>query len=365
MRNTKKTVLKPLLESNKGIHLTVYLVNRGDLVDLKTQLREAINQCYEWVNPVLSIDDRNKFLEPLDALLEDARIFNEMKGNIGIFRNQESFRLLNIPVDVEPTCQVATSFHVKPLLKWMQSDQEFLLLGLSQESIDLYIGSQSTLKLIDSLFFADNLIDKKFKEKEIIFWLSGWVSEIAKHTKPKLYMAGEKAILKNVARALKYRCTVKKPVSKNFSEKNLNHIVSLIRNAIKVDSRKVIEKCLFDFRLAEQDNRVQKNIFQIARSAVQGRVRKLLVSYDFNIYGKIDRKSGDLVIHPFDLDHEDDDILDDLAQMVLSQGGEVVVASHDEIPKGRPILAILEQDEKELEKSKNVGLVETLLERYG
>ncbi len=103
-----------------------------------------------------------------------------------------------------------------------------------------------------------------------------------------------------------------------------------------------------------------KNIFQIARAVVRGQVRKLVIMEDISIFGKIDRKSGGLAIHPFDQDHEDDDILDDLAQMVLSQGGEVIVAPRDQIPKGRPILAILEDDGTDLEYEK-----EAIQERFG
>ena len=65
------------------------------------------------------------------------------------------------------------------------------------------------------------------------------------------------------------------------------------------------------------------------------------------------------------MDHEDDDILDDLAQIVLSQGGEVIVASKNEIPKGRPILAILDDGGKEIEKIKNIRHREVLQERFG
>ncbi|HND86606.1 MAG TPA: hypothetical protein PLU50_12385, partial [Pseudobdellovibrionaceae bacterium] len=120
----KKVSLKSILESSEGIHLTAYLVNRGDLVDLKLQLQETLNEAYEWLYSVQSIEERKKFLEPLDALLNDARILKDMKGNIGIFRTKDSFRILNIPVDLERQCHVATTFHVKPLLRWMQLDRE-------------------------------------------------------------------------------------------------------------------------------------------------------------------------------------------------------------------------------------------------
>ncbi|MBN8537169.1 MAG: hypothetical protein J0M15_08945 [Deltaproteobacteria bacterium] len=371
MLTSKKTILKPLFESTNGLHLTAYLINRGDLVDLKSQLRDIITQTYEWLNPVMSIEDRNKFLEPLDSLLEDASIFKEMKGNIGIFRNQASFRLLNIPIEVEQACQVATSFHVKPLLKWLQSDQEFLLLGLEKEAAHLYLGNQSSFKLVESILLPEALKGKEFnggyqslkdsrtkrtKEGETIAWLNEWISELTRTTKPKLFVAGEKSFVSRLGRKLRYKNVAKAPIADLFVKNNVSDICSSVRRVMRAEAKEYVEKSIFEFRLAEEGNRVQKNIFQISRAVVQGRVRKLLVTDELNIFGKIDKKSGGIAIHPFDLDHEDDDILDDLAQMVLSQGGEVIVASKNEIPSGRAILAILDDGGKELAKTDNIRL---------
>lgn len=380
MLTSKKITLKPLLESAEGVHLTAYLVNRGTLVDLKSQLREAIDQAYEWLNPVMSVEERNKFLEPLDSLLMDARIFKQMKGNIGIFRNQDSFRVLNIPVEVEQTCQVATSFHVKPLLRWLQADQEFLLLGLEKDAAHLYLGSQDSFKLVDSILFPEKFKNKeyfgdykslkkarqrKLMEDETFTWLNDWISQLTKTSKPKLFVAGEKSMVEGLNRSLNYKNVVKAPIANYFSKNNVSEVCSTIRKILKADSKAAIEKALMEFRFAEEGNRTRKNIFQISRAVVQGRVRKLIVSDELSIFGKIDKKSGGLAIHPFDLDHEDDDILDDLAQMVLSQGGEVIVASRNEIPKGRPILAILDDDDKELEKTEDSYQHEVLQERFG
>ncbi len=380
MLTSKKTTLKPLLESTDGVHLTVYLVNRGKLIDLKAQLREAIGQAYEWLDPVMSVYERNKFLEPLNSLLKDARIFKQMKGNIGIFRNQDSFRVLNVPVDVEMTCQVATSYHVKPLLRWLQADQEFLFLGLEKDAAHLYKGSQDSLKLVDSILRPESLTDKnalgdctslkesqqrKLKVDETFTWLNEWISQLTKTSKPKLFVAGEKLLVDRLNRSLQYKNAVKTPAANFFSKHNVNEVYSKIRKILKVDSKAAIEKALMEFRFAEEGNRTRKNIFQISKAVAQGRVRKLIVSDELSIFGKIDKKSGGLAIHPFDLDHEDDDILDDLAQMVLSQGGEVIVASRNEIPKGRPILAIVEDDGKELEKTEDSYHYEVLQERFG
>jgi hypothetical protein len=380
MLTSKKMTLKPLLESSDGVHLTVYLVNPGKLTHLKIQLREAIHQASDFLNPVMSVEERNKFLEPLDALLQDSRVLRQMKGNIGLFRNQSSFRALNIPVDVEQTCQVATSFHVKPLLRWLQTDREFLLLGLENKAAHLYLGSQDSLKLVDSVLFPesfkneDSLGDysslKKSRQQsltqdETFAWLNHWISQLTKRSKPKIFLAGEKSLVDRMNRSLKYKIAARAPVANFFSKDKVSDICLVIRKALKAESRASVERALLEFQFAEESKMARKNIFQISKAAVEGRVRKLVISDDLSIFGKLNKKSGELAVHPFDLDHEDDDILDDLAQIVLSRGGEVILASQSEIPNGRPILAILDDDGTELDKRKNAQQVDVLQERFG
>jgi hypothetical protein len=219
------------------------------------------------------------------------------------------------------------------------------------------LGSQSSFKLIDSALFSD------FSKSTVAFtWLNEWISEHTKNLKPKLFVAGELRLVQAMNEALSYKKAVRNPVSLFFCQKNVSEVCQSVRKILKEESKMNLERALLEFRFAEEGNRAKKNIFQIARAVVKGRVRKLIVTDELSIFGKIDQKSGGIAIHPFDLDHEDDCILDDLAQMVLSQGGEVVIAKRNEIPKGRPILAILDDDEATTEKTE-VHHLELLQER--
>jgi hypothetical protein len=363
MLNSKQTILKPLLESVSGVHLTAYLVNRGDLTDLKDQLRIVINEAYEWLISAMGAEERNRFLEPLDALMLDANIFIKMKGNIGLFRTRDSFRVLNVPVPVERSCQVATTFHVKPLLRWLQMDRDFLLLGVNSDSAHLYLGSQDSFKLIDSMLFPIART-KKGRKEETFAWLNDWIANVTENSKPKLFIAGDSSSTKEILSQLAYRNLVRGSVFDAFGPNKISEICKSIRTVLRDESQASIEATLAEFRFAEAGKRTRKNIFQIARAVVQGKVRKLIVSDEISIFGTIDLKSGGLAIHPFDLNHEDDDILDDLAQIVLSQGGEVVVAKRNEIPNGRPILAILDGPEESLEIIED-HQYQVLQERFG
>lgn len=379
MMTDKKNNLSSILKSREGVHLTAYLVNRGDLIDLKSQLRTTMRDAEEWLSAAMPIEKRKKFLEPLDSLLHDARIFKQMKGNIGIFRNEDSFRILNIPIDIEQSCQVATSFHVKPLLRWLQGDQDFLFLGLEKESAHLYLGSQDSFKLVDSILFPDyfksndsfndylslkKVRQNKVKETETYTWLNDWILELTKNSKPKLFLAGEPSRIQGLNKSLNYKNAVRTSISNSFKKENAMDLCRNIRKVLKEESKKSLDKALLEFRFAEEGHRAKKNIFQISKAVVQGKVRKLIVTDELSVFGKIDPKSGGLAIHPFDLDHEDDCILDDLAQMVLSQGGEVIIAKRDEIPKGRPILAILDDDGIDLDKPEEIQ-AEVIQERFG
>lgn len=357
----KKNILRPILESSQGLHLTAYLENRGDLAYLKSQLQETIDEAGKWLLNIQTEEEQKRFLEPLFALLDDARIFKDIKGNVGLFRNENSFRILNIPIEVEQSCQVATSFHVKPLLRWLQGDQDFLLLGLTSEEAHIYLGSLYSFKLLDSIYYDDLINVKKLvknnkgpkgtiknqiKKEDLFFSIREWIIEATKFSKPKLFIAGDESNILHLKRILKYKNLVREPISTSvFDPQQVKELSEKARRIVKNETYKNFAKALLEFRFADDESRVSKNIFQIAKAVVKGRVRKLIVTDELSIFGKIDLQSGGLAIHPVDMDHEDDCILDDLAQMVLNQGGEVIIAKRDEIPKGRPILAILDDEE--------------------
>ena len=374
----KKTILSPILQSAEGIHLTAYLANSGELEDLKTQLSEVIAKAREYLLPVQSPDETKKFLEPLESLLADARLLKQMKDNIGLFRNSSSFRILNIPVPVENECHVANSFHIKPLLRWMQVDHDFLIMGLNRESLALYSGSQTQLYKVATVSMPDIFKQtyttqlSRFKkssrlvrqDREAFFkWLAQWFSQKTQNTNLKLFLVGDRFLIDGFLKANSYQNVVKTPVLYYFDESNVHEIANCVRKVLKDEARKILEKSLLEFRFAEDENRTKKNIFQIAKAAVEGRIKKLIVADGINIFGKIDKKTGGLAIHPFDLDHEDDDILDDLAQTVMENGGEVVVASRQEIPKGRTVLAILNEEENLTDKNQELKNKEILSER--
>jgi len=370
MISEKRLALQPLLESFDGIHLTAYLANRRGIHELKAQLRETLNVAQLYLRPVMNREDRQKFLLPLHSLLNDRRLLKELKGNFGVFRTQDSFRILKIPVEIEHMCVVATSFHVKPLLRWMQADREFLLLNLESKGAQLYHGSHFTLQCKEYIDFSKVLrqdkdagdysqsarvLSLKDRMNDSVEWLREWIVEYQKHSLPRLFLTGEKSLAEALHKQLRYNNVSKPALLLPLQGHSLSDVCLQIRTLLKNDAKNALDQAFLQFECAEELNLSSKNIFQIAKAATQGQVRKLIIADGFHLFGKLNPKTGHLTLHPGHLDHEDDDILDDLAQTVLAQGGEVIVAPRDQVPKTSPALAIFYEQAQDVASAQLTG----------
>jgi hypothetical protein len=79
----------------------------------------------------------------------------------------------------------------------------------------------------------------------------------------------------------------------------------------------------------------------VAHAAARGRVRLLLHGEAVHVWGYLDPVTGDCRVHERQQDAEDADVLDDICEMVLLRGGDVVEVPRDRMPDSSPIAAVL------------------------
>jgi stalled ribosome rescue protein Dom34 len=78
---------------------------------------------------------------------------------------------------------------------------------------------------------------------------------------------------------------------------------------------------------------------EVAEAATAGRVATLLIEADRQIPGRMESETGRITLD--DLAHpEVDDLLDDLAELVLKMGGQVVVVPAERMPTPTGVAAI-------------------------
>lgn len=337
MQHLRNSSINSILESSGGIHISVYLKNTGNKKELDDQIKSTLITSENHLAPILTKEEIKKILEPLYKLKNDSNLHHKFEGNFGVFRTINTFRMINLPIQLEHICIIATSFHVKPLLVWAQTNQDFYLIGAQEEKIYLYKGNQKSFENINKILSFDT-------SNESIDTIKEWILCNTSEKNTLIYFAGNNKIIHKIQKVIDFPHAIKSPVSDVFSKNLVTQIVTNIRKLHLYKTNELYEKFILEYYWAENKKLARKNLFQISKAAIQGRVKKLIIAEEVYVFGTIDKKTGGLSLNPTHLNHEDDDILDDLAQAVFSLGGEVIVAPRNQIPENRPILAILNDE---------------------
>jgi len=326
---SQKYDFQALFRSQGGLHLSCYLENKGALKDTEEQLSLSLAKAELELSAVCSEDQVRGFLKPLRMLQQEQSMLSQVNGHVAIFRKDRFFRVMSVPVDVSFASIVATSFHIKPLLRWQQIDQNFFLLGLSGHQVFLYHGNQFQLKRMP---FEDVGRLRSFEQ---------WIASLPFAERPPVFLVGSARQTLQCRRQFPYLFAKRLRSFKHFDPSALGEMCFHIRRTLKQDQKQRIQEAFEEYDDAKELGLASDQLPVIMRAAVQGQVRRLIIADAPKIFGKLDWSTGDYQVNPFDMDHEDDDLLDDLAQIVLAKGSNVVVASASEINAKTPALAIL------------------------
>jgi len=108
---------------------------------------------------------------------------------------------------------------------------------------------------------------------------------------------------------------------------------------VEPDFRARLRALVERFEDARSRGRGAHDLAQVALAAAASRVESLLVETERRIPGRLDPASGTLTLGPLE-DPQVDDLLDDLAELVLSRGGQVVVVPAADMPTASGVAAI-------------------------
>jgi hypothetical protein len=346
MSSVSNQTLKPIIESRSGIHLTAYLEKTREVSGMRLQIHESIETAKELLISKMSPVEIDAFLAPLQKLLNDERTLRSMRHNIAIFRKEDSFRMINLPVDVEHITVVADSYHVKPLLKWTQNTRQFVWIDFRGQDCRVCVGDELQVRMLDVFRFRPEGSDlKRDVDMSLLTESILDLNSSNKHGRGvPVFLTGDLEVCKTPSKILRRSGISVKYLRYVAESDSHDKVVERIRRYLSRQAIQRLANAIREFQVAGAMNTAAKSISQIAKLAVKGKVKKLMVAEDYQMFGKINRETGDLNVTPVQMDHTDDDLLDDIAQQVIASGGEVLVTSQQWIPGNRPAIAIIDSD---------------------
>ncbi len=345
--------------------------NKQDPIVFKNLIREIENSLKQTDN----IDSIDSIMKPLYELKEDKFFWNNTSDGIAVLASQNKCIVYNLQNPVKELAVVANSFHIKPLIKAFQSTEDYQLLGLSRENFSLYQGNRNGFEeiMIDQdtprtmkEVLGDQLSDSYLshgsyagaggptmyhghgdvkqeidKDTEKYFrYVDSYVYEnYSKPSKLPLILVSLSEYHSEFKRFSNNPYLLEEGISKSIESLNLDEIQERAQIIIEAINMEKMQKMIESYKKAEAELLGSADLWQVAKAAYESRVETILIEEDKIVPGKIDDKTG--IIKFGNIDSPDyDDILDDLAELVLSCGGTVFVLPKDKMPSCTGIAAI-------------------------
>ncbi|HEY8519907.1 MAG TPA: hypothetical protein VIN61_07500 [Gammaproteobacteria bacterium] len=315
-------------------------------------------------------------LERFQALAEDNAFWTSRTEGLAILASPARFDVFDLQRSVPERVVVADSFHLKPLLRVVQSADRYHMLGLTRGAVKLYEGNRDVVDEVELEGVPatiEEALGTEHTERSESFWsvgpFHGRKGGIAIHMgsgqrkddvgidAERFFRAVDRAILERYSRpsglplllvGLPENLAVFREVTRNPQVMDVAIEVdpdSLTREELRTRAWREIEPFYLG-RLEELTDRYRlersrglggDDLEEIARAAVAGRVDTLLVEAERFVPGRIDPDTGDVAEGD---DSATDDLLDDLAETVLRMKGEAIVVPAERMPSDTGAAAI-------------------------
>jgi hypothetical protein len=372
-------VIRGLLQAHEPPCISIYQPthrhhpdNRQDPIRFRNLIRaveESLRQKYRGraVRPLL---------EPLQELAEDGAFWKHTVDGLAVLTGSTVFRLFRLQRPIKELAVVADSFHLKPLLRVMQSADRYQVLCLTRQTATMLEGNRYALDELDPgdlpATIAAALGDESAGAHLTFASYGGTSGETPMYhghgsrkdtidTQTERYFrAVDRAVgsqfskpsgLPLILVALPEHQSVFRAVSQNASlipngvngnpdAMSADQLREAVWDVVEPRYLARLESLSETFSSAAGRQGSTADLSDAARAAVQGRVATLLVEAERVIPGRLDPATG--AIAPASLDDpEVGDMLDDLAEAVLRTGGEVVVVPKERMPSGTGVAATL------------------------
>jgi Bacterial archaeo-eukaryotic release factor family 3 len=315
-------------------------------------------------------------LELFQALADDQEFWNHTLDGLAVLGAPGLFRVYRLQRLVPEFVVVADSFHIKPLIRIVQSADRYQVLGLNRRELKLFEGNRDALDEIEPAPGVPRTISDALGEEltephlTVASYGTGAAGPAMHHghgakkdevdlDAERFFRAVDRAVLEHhskssglplILAALPEHHSVFRHVSQNpflLSEGIDVHPDAVPIEALRDRAWRVIEpqylarlaSLIEEFGLAKSKELGADEIHLIAEAAVAGRVATLLIEAERHVAGKIDRASGRITFG--DLPHpETDDLLDDLGELVLSKGGKIVIVPAERMPTPTGLAAV-------------------------
>jgi hypothetical protein len=367
--------LPDLLGPRKGPCVSIYMPTSrlpDRAAEDRLRFKNLVDEARRKLTAVVAPRAVPRLLAPLADYSEPGFWRDQLDG-LAVFTSPGFARAWRVPTPVEERVFVADTFHVRPLIRSLQSDRRWYLLMLAGERAALFQGSSTGLieKRVPDMprtpkeADVDTAHEKPPRSGHTagvgrFIYEGGSAPRAEREDKARWYRAIDRSVsralrdehaplvLAGVSRAQgiyraisRYPHLVPEGLDGNFGRASVDELFERAAPVAATALGTRVEEAVTEYHRINGAARSSDDLTTIAEASVAGRVRRLLVAQGRTVRGRFDRESGAIEKRAAREDAYGDDVLDDLAEAVLVRGGDVLVVDKERMPSKSPVAAVL------------------------
>ena len=315
-------------------------------------------------------------LEPFHRLAGESAFWTHQRDGLAVLATSSIFRVYRLQRPVPERAIVADILHTKPLLRILQSADQFQILALGRGQMRLFEGNRDAVdevELPDAVptRITDITGDRERMESEVAVSVSAGASggvpiyqgggekDQSRADTERFFRAVDRAILEHYSRPsglplilaalpehhttfrriTRNRALVDEGIHINPDALTLETLRERAWRAVEPNYLGRLAALREEFAAAQPNELASDDLVRVAEAAAAGRVATLLIEAEREVPGRIDAATGRVEFA--ELARPDvDDALDDLAELVLNASGRVVVVPAARMPGTTGLAAI-------------------------
>lgn len=319
---------------------------------------------------------------------DSAAWWNHQKEGLAVYAAPGFFAWYRVPIVLREIAVVSNSFHVKPLLPLLHSNARYHVLALTRGKVTLWDGNGETIVALGTKDVPANIEEALGRETDTsrqgltfhgtsssapihgsagamhgsggAVHGSGRPSDEEKKELRRFFREVDKRVEERhskptgrplILAAVDYYHPLFREVSKNpqllqqgilQDPKSLSpsELLAAAQEIIAPMRETAIARAVEEYGKASAWSQGSDELHAVGSAAVGGRVKLLMLEKARRIWGRVDRATGEVATGGAEGNPDDADVLDDLAELVLLNGGDVLVVPSERMPSGRGLAAI-------------------------
>lgn len=326
-------------------------------------------------------EDAKNLLEPVRALNHN-EFWQHQSYGLAIFRSQDFLQYYSLPLDFAELVIVSNHFYLKPLFPLFHGDGHFYILALSHDLIRLLKGTRYHIEEIDltgvlpslaevlrfeeperqtpshigtpgatggrsaapggvTVFHGHGAGDEDEKENlsQYFHRVNQALREFLKEEHAPLVLAGVEYLLPIYRQANTYAYLLDTSIIGNpklLAPEELHAQAWEIVEPLFLQSQ---QEAMNQYKELLGTGKASSQIGETIPAAYQGRVDKLIVAVDRQLWGTFDPDTQTVEVHP-DAELNDEDLLDLAATQTILNGGTVYAVESADMPDHTPLAAV-------------------------